>query len=118
MSIQKGEGGRYEEAIQFQCLERGGVRVFEGINFLSRSPTLSSDRLAAMHARAAAAGMDVYGSSPEQMHVVDHTDPETWRPIDNSWQRFWDAIGLPKLLALVESSTHSQFEDIAEDRVQ
>ena len=118
VDVQKGEGGRYEEAIQFQCLERGGVRVFEGINFLSRSPTLSSDRLAAMHARAAAAGMDVYGSSPEQMHVVDHTDPETWRPIDNSWQRFWDAIGLPKLLALVESSTHSQFEDIAEDRVQ
>ena len=94
------------------------MRVFEGINFLTRSPTLSPERLAAMHDRARAAGMDVYGSSPAQMHVVDHTDPATWQPIENSWQRFWDAIGLPKLLALVESSTHSQFEGIDEDRVQ
>ena len=94
------------------------MRVFEGINFLSRSPTLSPERLAAMHDRARAAGMDVYGSSPAQMHIVDHTDPATWKAIDNSWQRFWDAIGLPKFLALVESSTHSQFEGIDEDRVQ
>ena len=108
----------YEEAIQFQCLERGGVRVFEGINFLSRRPTLSAERLSAMHERARAAGLDPYGSSPDQMHVVDHTDPATWTPIDNTWQRFWDAIGLPKLLALIESSTHSQFEGIDEDRVQ
>ena len=27
----------YTESIQFQCLERGGVRVFEGINFMSRA---------------------------------------------------------------------------------
>ena len=44
--------GGYSEAIQFQCLERGGVRIFEGINFLTRSPTMSAERLAAMHARA------------------------------------------------------------------
>lgn len=112
------DGSRYEEAIQFQCLERGGVRVFEGINFLSRSPTLSPERLAAMHARATAAGMDPYGSSPDQMHVVAHTDPATWDPVANEWQTMWDAVGLPKLLALVEAATHSAFEDIEADRVQ
>jgi hypothetical protein len=53
-----------------------------------------------------------------QMHVVKHTDPTTWKPIENEWQTFWDALGLPKLLALVESSTHSAFEDIESDRVQ
>jgi len=52
------------------------------------------------------------------MHVVKHTDPATWKPIENEWQTFWDALGLPKLLALVESSTHSAFEDIESDRVQ
>ena len=34
--------GEYTEAIQFQCLERGGVRVFEGINFMSRKPVMSA----------------------------------------------------------------------------
>lgn len=119
VDVQKSpDGSRYEEAIQFQCLERGGVRVFEGINFLSRSPSLSPDRLEAMHARATRAGMDPYGSSPSQMHVVEHTDPSTWVPLDNEWQRFWENLGLPKLLALVESATHSAFEDIEADRVQ
>ena len=94
------------------------MRVFEGINFLSRSPSLSSERLAAMHARASAAGMDPYGSAPSQMHVVAHTDPATWQPVENEWQAFWNALGLPKLLALVEASTHSAFEDIETDRVQ
>jgi len=111
------DGTRYEEAIQFQCLEKGGVRVFEGINFLSRTPNLPADRLEDMHRRATAAGMDPYGSAPEQMHVVAHTDPETFTPIDNEWQQFWAGIGLPKLLALIESSTHSSFEDTGE-RVQ
>ena len=29
--------GEYTEAIQFQCLERGGVRIFEGINFIAHA---------------------------------------------------------------------------------
>jgi hypothetical protein len=31
--------------------------------------------------------------------------------IDNSWQQLWRGIGFDKLLSLVESSTHSAFED-------
>jgi hypothetical protein len=54
--------GEYKEAIQFQCLERGGVRVFEGINFMSRNPTMSEDETKAMHARAERAGMYPYGT--------------------------------------------------------
>ena len=54
------ETGEYTEAIQFQCLERGGVRVFEGINFMSRKPVMSDDELKAMHARAEDAGMNKY----------------------------------------------------------
>lgn len=52
------------------------------------------------------------------MHVVEHVNPSTWSPVVNEWQDFWDAIGLPKLLALLESATHSQFENIETDRVQ
>ena len=45
--VKSGEGTEdeeYKEAIQFQCLERGGVRVFEGINFLSRDKVMSEER--------------------------------------------------------------------------
>ena len=111
VDVKEGPDGTYQEAIQFQCLERGGVRIFEGINFISRYPTMSQTELEAMHSRARKAGMDPYGSSPEQMHYVAHTNPATFKPIDNEWQRMWKQIGLDKLLALVESSTHSAFED-------
>ena len=85
VDVQKDADGKYSEAVQFQCLERGGVRIFEGINFLSRSPTMSPEQLAAMHARATAAGMDPYGSAPEQMHYVPHTKAADF-PVENSWQ--------------------------------
>ena len=49
---------------------RGGVRIFEGINFLSRSPTMSDEAMRAMFARAKAAGIAPYGATPEQMHIV------------------------------------------------
>lgn len=49
--------GDYTEAIQFQCLDRGGVRVFEGINFMSRKPEMTDAEMTAMHARAEQAGM-------------------------------------------------------------
>lgn len=52
-----------------------GVRVFEGINFLTRDPSPGPERLAAMHERAKAAGMYPYGASPEQMHYVEHGHP-------------------------------------------
>ena len=110
VDVKKDDDGKYTEAIQFQCLERGGVRIFEGINFLSRSPAMSEEQLAAMHARATAAGMDPYGSTPEQMHVVPHTGVNT-PPVDNSWQQLWRSIRFPELLSLVETATHSAFED-------
>jgi len=94
--------GEYTEAIQFQCLERGGVRVFEGINFMSRSPTMSEDRMEAMHARAEKAGMYPYGASPEQMHAVARKLDDA--PVDNSWQAMWRAIGFDRLLELLTES--------------
>ena len=110
MDVQKNEEGEYTEAIQFQCLERGGVRIFEGINFLSRNPTMTADQTSQMYARAAAAGMAPYGATPEQMHAVPHRDPGL-PPIENSWQGLWRAIKFDKLLELLETSTHSAFED-------
>jgi len=97
------ETGEYKEAIQFQCLERGGVRVFEGINFMSRSPTMTEEELIAMHARAEKAGMYPYGASPEQMHLVERR-PVDAAPIDNNWQVMWRAIGVDKLLELLTES--------------
>mmetsp|Transcript_10295 Transcript_10295/g.24687 ORF Transcript_10295/g.24687 Transcript_10295/m.24687 type:complete len:981 (+) Transcript_10295:67-3009(+) len=95
--------GEYTEAIQFQCLQRGGVRVFEGINFMSRNPTMSDSEMAAMHARAEKAGMYPYGASPEQMHTVARR-PVGAPPVDNNWQQMWRAIGLDKLLELLTES--------------
>jgi hypothetical protein len=95
--------GEYTEAIQFQCLERGGVRVFEGINFMSRKPVMTDAELKAMHARAADAGMNKYGASEEQMHTVARRG-ENEPPIDNNWQRMWHAIGVDSLLELLAES--------------
>lgn len=95
--------GEYKEAIQFQCLERGGVRVFEGINFMSRNPVMTDEELTAMHARAEKAGMNSYGSGVEQMHTVARR-PVDAPPIDNAWQAMWRAIGLDKLLELLAES--------------
>ena len=100
VDVQKNEDGEYTEAIQFQCLGRGGVRIFEGINYLTRDREISPERLAAMHQRAKAAGLAPYGATPEQMHVVEHT-PADFVPLDNWWQRAWTTIGVDKLLALI-----------------
>jgi hypothetical protein len=89
--------GEYKEAIQFQCLERGGVRVFEGINFMSRNPVMTDDEMTAMHERAEKAGMYPYGASPDQMHTVARR-PENAPELDNAWQAMWKAIGFDKLL--------------------
>jgi hypothetical protein len=43
--------GEYTKAIQFQCLEHGGVRVFEGINFMSRKPQMTDEEVTEVHAR-------------------------------------------------------------------
>ena len=94
--------GEYKEAIQFQCLERGGVRVFEGINFMSRNPVMTDEEKIAMHARAERAGMYPYGASPEQMHdVARKLDKDA---IDNNWQQMWHNAGLDKLLELLTES--------------
>jgi len=97
------ESGEYKEAIQFQCLERGGVRVFEGINFMSRNPKMTEQELTAMHKRAEKAGMYPYGAGPEQMHTVARR-PNDAPPIDNSWQAMWRAVGVDKLLELLTES--------------
>mmetsp|Transcript_16373 Transcript_16373/g.32944 ORF Transcript_16373/g.32944 Transcript_16373/m.32944 type:complete len:1012 (-) Transcript_16373:229-3264(-) len=95
--------GEYTEAIQFQCLERGGVRVFEGINFMSRNPIMTDEEMRAMHQRAKNAGMYPYGASEDQMHTVARRGVEDPK-IDNNWQQMWHAIGVDKLLELLAES--------------
>lgn len=120
--MQKDSEGNYKEAIQFQCLERGGVRVFEGINFMSRNEVMEEAELDAMHARAAAAGMEKvrennisrntanrrfaisnfpppqYGSAPEQMHTVERRLKSQGSVDDGAWQAMWKGLGVDKLL--------------------
>jgi hypothetical protein len=63
------DDGHYQELIQFQCIEVGGIRLYEGKDFMSRTPQLSDTALDAMHERrATAAGLDPYGSSHSYMH--------------------------------------------------
>ena len=106
VDILKGPSGDYEEAIQFQCLERGGVRVFEGINFLSRSETMTDEQLTAMHDRAATAGLEKYGSDPKQMHRVERRLKKQGGVDDGAWQAMWKGLGvdtaLEKLAVLIE----------------
>lgn len=99
--LKDSETGEYTEAIQFQCLERGGVRVFEGINFMSRNPKMSDVELTRMHERAEKAGMNPYGAGVEQMHTVTRKEGGV---TDNSWQAMWRFIGLDKLLELLAES--------------
>ena len=74
------ESGEYKEAIQFQCLERGGVRVFEGINFMSRNPKMTEQELTAMHKRAEKAGMYPYGAGPEQITAAGECQRRAFFP--------------------------------------
>jgi len=69
---------------------------------MSRTPTMSSERMSAMHARAEKAGMFPYGANPEQMHTVARKLDDA--PIDNNWQRMWHAIGFDRLLELLTES--------------
>ncbi|KAJ1458617.1 hypothetical protein M885DRAFT_614466 [Pelagophyceae sp. CCMP2097] len=102
VDIKKDGAGNYDEAIQFQCLDSGGVRVFEGINFLSRHQQLSPSDLEGMFRRAQAAGLGQYGALPEQMHLVPHSP--NFQPVDNWWQQAWNAVGVDKLLKLIADS--------------
>ena len=104
VDVKKDENGDYKEAIQFQCLERGGVRVFEGINFMSRNEVMTGEEMKAMHERATRAGMDKYGSAPEQMHMVERRLKAEGQVDDGAWQGMWKAIGFDKLLELLTKS--------------
>ena len=96
--MKKDAEGEYKESIQFQCLERGGVRVFEGINFLSKSPKMTESELEAMHERASKAGLDKYGASREQTHRNIFAAENV---IGNNWQDMWHKIGVDSLLELL-----------------
>ena len=61
---------------------------------------MSDAELKAMHARAADVGMDKYGASEEQMHMVARRG-ENEPPINNNWQRMWHAIGVDSILELL-----------------
>jgi hypothetical protein len=56
-----------------------------------------------MHKRAAAAGMNAYGASIDQMHRVERREVESLE-IDNSWQAMCRTIGVDKLLELLTES--------------
>ena len=91
-------GAKFKSLFETDLLRICGVRVFEGINFLSRDRELSPARLDAFYARAEKAGLAPYGARRDQMHVVEHA-PAGFKDVDNWWQSFWTAIGVDKLLA-------------------
>jgi hypothetical protein len=83
--------GDYKELIQFQCIEVGGVRLYEGVDFMSRSPVMTDDELDAMHERAKKAGLFFYGASPEQMLRIERR-PVGAGPVENAWQDLWKQL--------------------------
>lgn len=96
VDVQSKNGIDLDELIQFQCIEVGGVRLYEGIDFMSRSPDISEEALHAMHQRAHDAGLDPYGAAPEQMlrieRATDNDLPE------NEWQKLWKRLNVDKYL--------------------
>uniref|UniRef100_A0A6S8T3W1 Uncharacterized protein n=1 Tax=Ditylum brightwellii TaxID=49249 RepID=A0A6S8T3W1_9STRA len=93
----------YKEAIQFQCIEVGGVRLYEGIDFMSRTPEMSDEELNDMHARAEKAGLYPYGASPEQMHHIERKSSSD--DVHNAWQTLWEVVGVNKLLDMAAEIT-------------
>ena len=96
-----GSDNRYQELIKFQCIEVGGVRLYEGVDFMSRSPTMTDQQLEAMHQRAKA--LNRYGAAPEQMHRIDHqadisslVGGEALNK--NEWQTMWKRLGIANYL--------------------
>ena len=91
---------QYDELIQFQCIEVGGVRLYEGIDFMSREPILNDMEIEDMHRRAKNVGLNAYGASPEQMHRIERriSSQGDGAAIDNAWQRMWKAMGVEQLL--------------------
>jgi hypothetical protein len=88
----------YQELVQFQCIEVGGVRLYEGIDFMSRSPTMTDAQLDAMHQRVLQ--INPYGASTEQMHRIQQRQVETGSHIieQNEWQKLWTTLGIEKYL--------------------
>lgn len=78
--------------------------MFEGINFMSRNEVMTEGEMRAMHERATRAGMDPYGSSPEQMHNVERRLKKDGDVDDGAWQRMWKLIGFDKLLEKLTES--------------
>lgn len=107
VDVERDAEGNYQRAIQFQCLERGGVRIFEGINFLSRTTDNLPAQMAKLHERATRAGLDPYGA--DQMHVVDQR-PLPPGAMDNAWQNLWRAVGVDKALGALEAAMHTAAE--------
>ena len=97
------EGTGYSEAIQFQCLEVGGVRVFEGINLMSRNEVMTPEEKSGMEERVEQAGLGKYGGTGEQVHWNERR-MEREGNVEGVWQDFWEKIGVGKLLELLTES--------------
>jgi hypothetical protein len=98
--------GDYKELIQFQCIEVGGVRLYEGIDFMSRSPEMTDAELDEMHARAKQAGLYDYGASPEQMLRIERR-PVGAGPEENAWQDLWKQLGVDRALVYLSKPIDS-----------
>ena len=97
----KNNNKQYQELIQFQCIEVGGVRLYEGVDFMSRSPIITDPQLEAMQQRAKA--LYPYGAAPEQMHRIDHQVDQyngsgDIKTIHNAWQDLWKSLDIEKYL--------------------
>jgi len=89
-----------QELVQFQCIEVGGVRMYEGIDFMSRSPEMSEAQLDAMHARVAKQ-LNPYGASSEQMHRIQRSttgSSASKTTTNNEWQKLWKALQIDHYL--------------------
>jgi hypothetical protein len=89
------KGDQYQELVQFQCIQVGGIRLYEGVDFMSRSSTMTNEQLEAMHERVAL--LNPYGASPEQMHRIEQKQHQS-QVASNEWQRLWNTLGIEKYL--------------------
>ena len=97
LEVVQDEAGRedYDAAIQFQCQEDETGILFTGLNFLTKSPTVSDEQLDRMFQSAIDLGLGWAMEDGTGTHLMDQTDcvypRETMDAIHEEWQN-----GLPE----------------------
>jgi hypothetical protein len=96
VDLQVDENGEYIESIQYQCQEDETGITFTALNFMTKSPTITEEKMQEMFDRAIAAGLEEYMNDGTGTHRVDHVGCEYPRDVIDSYYDEWSVHGRPE----------------------